>query len=168
MASIGSNHKRKRRSENDTKTQYKHKNHNSGHKSSKQAAKSLTSSTKSSRSPSSSSSNSRPTWVPTKDTYPWNTSTAIYGNCTNVSSRYEKIGRIGEGTYGKFLWYAHSSCAQLYLIMHIIITTYSTGFSVYLHNSLLSYMHINSWLHLHYTINIKVLYIKRKINNRMK
>ena len=93
MASIGSNHKRKRKPEHDTKKQYKHKNHNSSNNSSKQqASKSLTSS----------SNYSRPTWVPTTDVYPWNTSTAIYGNCTNVSSRYEKIGRIGEGTYGKF------------------------------------------------------------------
>ena len=104
MASIGSNHKRKRKSEHDMKIEYKHKNHNTSHNTSKhQASKSLTSSAKLSRStPSSSSNTTRPTWVPTTDTYPWNTSTAIYGNCTNVSSRYEKIGRIGEGTYGKF------------------------------------------------------------------
>lgn len=24
----------------------------------------------------------------------------VYGTCPNVSSRYEKLGRIGEGTYG--------------------------------------------------------------------
>ena len=102
MASIGSN-QRKRKPEHDTKMQYKHKNHSSGHSSSKhQASRSLTSSTHS-RSTTPSSSNSRPTWVPTTDTYPWNTSSVIYGKCTNVSSRYEKIGRIGEGTYGKFI-----------------------------------------------------------------
>lgn len=47
--------------------------------------------------------NNRPSWVPTKDNFPWSTSAAIYGNCHNVSSRYEKIGRIGEGTYGEYL-----------------------------------------------------------------
>lgn len=47
--------------------------------------------------------NNRPSWVPTKDDFPWSTSAAIYGNCHNVSSRYEKIGRIGEGTYGEYL-----------------------------------------------------------------
>ena len=30
-------------------------------------------------------------------------SKSVYGRCPNVSSRYEKLGRIGEGTYGAYL-----------------------------------------------------------------
>ncbi|KAL7531370.1 hypothetical protein ACHAXR_004002 [Thalassiosira sp. AJA248-18] len=47
-----------------------------------------------------SSSTNRPAWAPSKSSFPWSSSAAVYGNCPNVSSRYEKIGRIGEGTYG--------------------------------------------------------------------
>jgi len=133
MASIGSNHKRKRKPEHDTKMQYKHKNHSSSNNSSKQqASKSLTS-----------SSNYRPTWVPTTDTYPWNISSAIYGNCANVSSRYEKIGRIGEGTYGKFII---CNARHVHNFTLSYITTYSTAF-------------------LHY---MQALYTKQKINKQMK
>ncbi|KAL9182911.1 hypothetical protein ACHAXT_004190 [Thalassiosira profunda] len=34
------------------------------------------------------------------DVFPWGATAATYGNCPNVGGRYEKIGRIGEGTYG--------------------------------------------------------------------
>lgn len=123
MASIGSSHKRKRKPKHDTKIHYKHKTHSGGSKSKHQAAKSITSSTKSQSSTTPLSTNARPTWVPTKDTYPWNTSSAIYGNCINVSSRYEKIGRIGEGTYGKFIicnaHHVHN------FTLFIILTTYT-------------------------------------------
>jgi len=47
-----------------------------------------------------SNNNKRPSWVPTKEVFPWSATTATYGHCTNVSSRYTKICRIGEGTYG--------------------------------------------------------------------
>mmetsp|Transcript_19238 Transcript_19238/g.40400 ORF Transcript_19238/g.40400 Transcript_19238/m.40400 type:complete len:421 (-) Transcript_19238:55-1317(-) len=46
------------------------------------------------------SSSSTPAWISSADIFPWGSSAATYGNCPNVSSRYEKIGRIGEGTYG--------------------------------------------------------------------
>eukprot|EP00578_Thalassiosira_sp_NH16_P001114 CAMPEP_0181138886 /NCGR_PEP_ID=MMETSP1071-20121207/34486_1 /TAXON_ID=35127 /ORGANISM="Thalassiosira sp., Strain NH16" /LENGTH=433 /DNA_ID=CAMNT_0023225753 /DNA_START=113 /DNA_END=1414 /DNA_ORIENTATION=- len=52
------------------------------------------------RTSSSTTNNNRPSWVPTKYDFPWSSHAATYGNCPNVSSRYEKIGRIGEGTYG--------------------------------------------------------------------
>lgn len=45
-------------------------------------------------------SSSRPEWAPSRDVFPWSSTAAVYGRCPNVSSRYEKIGRIGEGTYG--------------------------------------------------------------------
>ena len=54
----------------------------------------------SSATPTPTTSSARPSWVPTKHSFPWSSSALTYGNCTNVSSRYEKIGRIGEGTYG--------------------------------------------------------------------
>jgi len=41
----------------------------------------------------------RPLWVVEGD-FPLVDDSATYGSCSNVSSRYEKIGRIGEGTYG--------------------------------------------------------------------
>mmetsp|Transcript_37991 Transcript_37991/g.79585 ORF Transcript_37991/g.79585 Transcript_37991/m.79585 type:complete len:170 (+) Transcript_37991:212-721(+) len=41
----------------------------------------------------------RPLWAPSTDIFPWSSTAAIYGDCAIVSS-YEKIGRIGEGTYG--------------------------------------------------------------------
>ncbi|KAL7547224.1 hypothetical protein ACHAWF_010547 [Thalassiosira exigua] len=41
----------------------------------------------------------RPPWVPSRDAFPWSSAAATYGSCPDVSSRYEKIGRIGEGTY---------------------------------------------------------------------
>jgi len=47
----------------------------------------------------SSISSSRPQWAPSNSSFPWSSQAAIYGNCQNVSS-YEKIGRVGEGTYG--------------------------------------------------------------------
>lgn len=47
----------------------------------------------------SSISSSRPQWAPSNSSFPWSSQTAIYGHCQNVSS-YEKIGRVGEGTYG--------------------------------------------------------------------
>ena len=42
----------------------------------------------------------RPSWVPSRESFPWSSTTATFGHCTNVSSRYTKICRIGEGTYG--------------------------------------------------------------------
>ena len=47
-----------------------------------------------------STSKKRPIWIASEDDYPWGNDAATYGSCSNVSSRYEKIGRIGEGTYG--------------------------------------------------------------------
>ena len=47
-----------------------------------------------------STSKKRSIWIAEGDVYPWGEASATYGNCSNVSSRYEKIGRIGEGTYG--------------------------------------------------------------------
>ena len=44
--------------------------------------------------PVSSSSSSRPEWAPSRDVFPWSSSAAVYGRCPNVSSRYEKIGRM--------------------------------------------------------------------------
>ena len=41
----------------------------------------------------------RPIWIAEGDS-PLGDDSATYGRCSNVSSRYEKIGRIGEGTYG--------------------------------------------------------------------
>jgi serine/threonine protein kinase len=45
-------------------------------------------------------SKKRPIWIAREDDFPWGDDAATYGSCSNVSSRYEKIGRIGEGTYG--------------------------------------------------------------------
>jgi hypothetical protein len=64
----------------------------------------------------------RPTWAPSPTSYPWhnhssfshpppsslshnhtaddNRDTAVYGTCDDVSARYRKVDRIGEGTYG--------------------------------------------------------------------
>jgi hypothetical protein len=48
-----------------------------------------------------SSRTSLPSWVASKDkNCPLNATFAVYGNCPNVASRYEKLNRIGEGTYG--------------------------------------------------------------------
>eukprot|EP01082_Thalassiosira_pseudonana_P002845 g3133.t1.3.5e174189 g3133 g3133.t1 contig12:1486889-1487939(+) len=48
-----------------------------------------------------SSLTSLPSWVASKDkNCPLNATFAVYGNCPNVASRYEKLNRIGEGTYG--------------------------------------------------------------------
>jgi len=41
----------------------------------------------------------RPIWIAEGD-FPLDDDSATYGSCSNVSSRYEKIGRIGQGTYG--------------------------------------------------------------------
>ena len=41
----------------------------------------------------------RPIWIAEGD-FPLDDDSATYGCCSNVSSRYEKIGRIGQGTYG--------------------------------------------------------------------
>lgn len=48
----------------------------------------------------SSSSNNTPSWAINNNCSLIPMSATVYGNCPNVSSRYEKIGRIGEGTYG--------------------------------------------------------------------
>jgi hypothetical protein len=50
----------------------------------------------------------RPPWAPSPSSYPWSSSSypsshvdsAVYGSCDDVSSRYRKVDRIGEGTYG--------------------------------------------------------------------
>ena len=50
-------------------------------------------------------------WAPSPSSYPWSSSSypsshvdsAVYGSCDDVSSRYRKVDRIGEGTYGVVL-----------------------------------------------------------------
>lgn len=36
----------------------------------------------------------------TSSSRPLASSAAVYGNCVSVADRYEKLGRLGEGTYG--------------------------------------------------------------------
>ena len=56
--------------------------------------------------PSAGGRRARPPWAPSPSSYPWSSSSssrvdsAVYGSCDDVSSRYRKVDRIGEGTYG--------------------------------------------------------------------
>mmetsp|Transcript_14973 Transcript_14973/g.32475 ORF Transcript_14973/g.32475 Transcript_14973/m.32475 type:complete len:430 (-) Transcript_14973:1223-2512(-) len=105
MASTGSKLKRKRKSDHERKI---HKHTSESHETRRRVPNSsdVASSSSSvpvrslSSTPTPTSSSNRPSWVPTTDIFPWSSSTATYGTCPSVSSRYEKIGRIGEGTYG--------------------------------------------------------------------
>jgi hypothetical protein len=64
------------------------------------ASSSTTNTTKNNNNATTSNNKQRPSWVPSRESFPWSSTTATYGHCTNVSSRYTKICRIGEGTYG--------------------------------------------------------------------
>ena len=56
-----------------------------------------------SNSAASASSSNTPSWAAnTNKNSIIPSSNLVYGQCSNVSQRYEKLGRIGEGTYGMY------------------------------------------------------------------